>query len=400
MPDFSKLHALYRSELLERTVPFWLRHGIDWRNGGICTCLADDGTLISSDKYVWSQLRAVWTFSALHHRIEQKQEYLDAAGHIFDFIKHRGRDAHGDWFFCLDAEGRPLHEGATSLYCAGFAIYGFTEYARATGSEEALAMARQTYEHVQQRLAQPGSYQTHPWPIPAGLKAHGVAMIFASAFDELGTSLKEPSIQAAALHQAREVMDVFLHPKHRRVFEFVRLDGSLLEEPPGRVVNHGHAIEAMWFMIHLFQRLGDHERLCQCIEVIRWHLELGWDEKHGGLFLARDAERSPWEAKWDFKIWWPHTEALYALLLAHSLSGESWCMEWFQRVHDYAFSHFPVPEHGEWIQNLNREGRKIESTVALPVKDPFHLARSLILSVNLLERLAREANASPPRRSP
>ncbi|HEV7402010.1 MAG TPA: AGE family epimerase/isomerase [Chthoniobacteraceae bacterium] len=388
MTDFARLHALYRAELLERTVPFWLRHGIDRRHGGLCTCLADDGTLLSSDKYVWSQLRAIWTFSALHNRIEKKPAYLDVATHVFDFIKHRGRDAHGDWFFCLDADGAPLHGGATSLYCAAFAIYGFTEYARATGSEEALALALETFRHAQRRLARPGSYQTHPWPIPAGMKAHGVAMIFASAFDELGALLGEPAIQDAALAQAREVMELFLHPERRRVYEFVRLDGTPMEEPPGRTVNPGHAIESMWFMIHLFQRVGDHERVRQCIEAIRRHLELGWDEEHGGLFLALDAAGSPWEKKWDLKLWWPHTEALYALLLAHSISGEAWCMTWFQRVHDYAFRHFPVRDHGEWIQNLDRQGRKLEGVVALPVKDPFHLSRALILSVGQLERFS------------
>jgi len=394
MTDFTSLPALYRSELLDRTVPFWLRHGVDWKSGGICTCLADDGTLLSADKYVWSQLRAVWTFSALYNRIERKQEYLDVAAHIFDFIKRHGRDKNDDWFFCVDAAGRPLLDGATSLYCAAFAIYGFTEFARATGSAEALALARATCEHAMQRLAKPGSYQTHPWQIPAGLKAHGVAMIFAAAFDELGAFLDEPSLTEAAVQQATEVMDVFRRPEQKRLFEFVRLDGSLLDEPPGRVVNPGHAIESMWFLIHLFQRLGDTRRVRECIEVIRWHLDLGWDKEHGGLFLARDAEQSPWEEKWDLKIWWPHTEALYALLLAHSISGEPWCMEWFQRVHEYAFSHFPVPGHGEWIQNLDRQGRKIAGTVALPVKDPFHLARSLILSVNLLERLESDSNVS------
>ena len=70
-------------------------------------------------------------------------------------------------------------------------------------------------------------------------------------------------------------------------------------------------------------------------------------------------------------------------------------MEWFHRIHDYAFGHFPVPTHGEWIQNLDRQGRKIATTVALPVKDPFHLARALILSVGVLESLAREPVPDP-----
>lgn len=386
--DFSQLLTLYRSELLDRTIPFWLQYGIDWRNGGICTCIADDGKVLSGDKYVWSQLRALWTFSALYNRIERKQAYLDAATHIFNFIKQFGRNEKGDWYFCLDQTGKPLFDGATSIYCDGFAIYGFAEFAAATGNSEAIGLARAAYENVQPRLAVPGSYQTHPLPIPVGAKAHGISMIFSLVFTELGDLLNEADILTAGLEHANQVMNVFLRPTHRRLYEFVRLDDALMDTPPGRVVNPGHAIESMWFMLHIFQHIGDEARVRQAIDAIKWHLELGWDEEFGGLFLARDAEGSFWENKWDMKIWWPHTEALYALLLAYSICKEQWCLDWFERVHDYAFNHFPVPTYGEWIQNLDRQGRKLETTVALPVKDPFHLARSLIYCVGVLEELA------------
>ena len=66
-------------------------------------------------------------------------------------------------------------------------------------------------------------------------------------------------------------------------------------------------------------------------------------------------------------------------------------MEWFERVHKYAFAHFPVPVYGEWIQNLDRQGIPLTEPVALPVKDPFHLARALINSVGVLEGLAEAA---------
>jgi N-acylglucosamine 2-epimerase len=64
-------------------------------------------------------------------------------------------------------------------------------------------------------------------------------------------------------------------------------------------------------------------------------------------------------------------------------------LDWFERVHKYAFDHYPVPQYGEWIQNLDRRGRKLNASVALPVKDPFHLARSLINCIGLLERLQK-----------
>jgi hypothetical protein len=37
---------------------------------------------------------------------------------------------------------------------------------------------------------------------------------------------------------------------------------------------------------------------------------------------------------------------------------------------------------------LNRDLTRWEGVIALPVKDPFHLPRSLILQIELLERMA------------
>jgi N-acylglucosamine 2-epimerase len=385
--DLSALLAQYRSELLDGVVPFWLKYGIDWKNGGICTCIADDGTVLSQDKYVWSQLRAVWTFSALYNKVERRTKWLDVATHIFNFIKRHGRNDKGEWLFCITKDGTPLLDGATSIYCDGFAIYGFTEFAKATGNQEAIALARETYANAQRQLAQPGSYQTHPLPTPAGLKAHGISMLFSLAFNQLGRYLNDAEIVNAGLAHANQVMDVFRRPARKRVYEFARLDNSLMDAPPGCTVVPGHAIESMWFMIHIYLQGGDWARVRQAIEAIQWHLALGWDEEYGGIVLARDAAGSFWENKADTKIWWPHAEALYALLLAYSILKEDWCVEWFKRVHAYAFAHFPVPQYGEWIQNLDRQGRKLDATIALPVKDPFHLARALIYSVGVLEKL-------------
>ncbi len=384
--DFSALQAQYRSELLDRTIPFWLKHAVDWENGGICTCISDQGQVLSTDKYMWSQLRAIWTFSALYNRIERRQEWLDVAEEIFAFVKKCGRDENGNWVFLVNADGKLL-QGATSIYADGFAIYGLTELAKADGNPEAILLARETYVNVQARLRKPGSYSTAPHPIPAGMKAHGIPMIFASVFNEFGVYLNDPEIIAASHKLADEVMTVFLHPERQRLYEFVRLDHSVMDTPPGCTIVPGHALESMWFMIHIYQRVNDRARIRRAIDAIKWHIEFGWDAEWGGIFQARDATGSRWEKIADTKIWWPHVEALYALLLAYSISKEDWCLTWFQRVHDYAFSHFPVPEYGEWIQNLDRQGRKLDSPVALPVKDPFHLARSLIYSLDVLQNL-------------
>jgi N-acylglucosamine 2-epimerase len=184
----------------------------------------------------------------------------------------------------------------------------------------------------------------------------------------------------------RLVMDHFVRPKRKLLLEFLTRDYRELPGPEGTFVNPGHAIESMWFVMHWARRRGDSQTIRPAAEVIRWHLEAGWDQEYGGIFLGIDAEGGPpFLAHSDKKLWWPHTEALYALLLAHRLTGEPWCMEWYWRVHEWAFEHFGMPDIGEWRQRLDRQGQPITEVIALPVKDPFHLPRAAILILELLE---------------
>ncbi len=220
--------------------------------------------------------------------------------------------------------------------------------------------------------------------------AHGVSMIFSLAYHELAEATGEAAVRAAADRHHQRVMDTFLRADRGLVLEWLRPDGTELAPPEGTVVVPGHGVESMWFQIHIARARGDGATCRQAVEAIRRHLELAWDPQYGGLLLAVDADGRS-DVAWDFhdsKLWWPHTEALYGTLLAHELCGEPWCMEWHERVRRYSFSHFPVPEHGEWRQRLDRRGRPFTEVVALPVKDPFHLPRALILCIEALSRLA------------
>jgi N-acylglucosamine 2-epimerase len=143
----------------------------------------------------------------------------------------------------------------------------------------------------------------------------------------------------------------------------------------------------MWFQIHIARDRGDEATIDRCVRLIKRHMEHGWDSEFGGLLLAVDADGND-EIGWNFpdtKIWWPQVEAMYALLLAHKLRGESWGLSWYWKVHEIAFRHYPNWEHGEWTQKMDREFRPITDVVALPVKDPFHLPRVLIHAVELLQ---------------
>ena len=52
---------------------------------------------------------------------------------------------------------------------------------------------------------------------------------------------------------------------------------------------------------------------------------------------------------------------------------------------------FPDHKTGEWTQIRKRDGAPQQKVVALPVKDPFHIARNLILILELLYREREKA---------
>ena len=87
-------------------------------------------------------------------------------------------------------------------------------------------------------------------------------------------------------------LDPFLEPymvckPHMRVvLECVPNDGGFLDEPPGREVNPGHAIEVGWFLLaESVARGGDLELQSRALEILEWNLDVGWDEEYGGAAL-------------------------------------------------------------------------------------------------------------------
>ncbi|MBI2440148.1 MAG: AGE family epimerase/isomerase [Lentisphaerae bacterium] len=380
---------LYRATLLEEVVPFWMRHGFDREYGGISNVVDDAGRALSRDKYLWSQGRALWTFSALYNRIEKRKEWLEFADHIFRYLAAHGRDEKGRWMYRLDQAGN-IVERDISVYVDGFVMNGLSEYHLAVGSREALEIALQTYGIISTLLRTPESYRSAPYEIPPGLKAHGINMIFSFFFYQLGRVANRADIRAAGLQLGREILEQFYAPARDAIMEYTRLDSKSDDRIHCRTCVPGHAIESLWFLISMFEQEKNPARIRECCRLIRRHIELAWDEEHGGLKLALDIEgRAPpaWN-KPDCKAWWVHVEALVATAFAHLHTRESWCLDWHQRIQKYSWEHFPVPT-GEWTQWLDREGRKIEST-ALPVKDPFHLSRALIYLIDLFENRIEE----------
>ncbi|MEV4892852.1 AGE family epimerase/isomerase [Nonomuraea sp. NPDC055795] len=158
--------------------------------------------------------------------------------------------------------------------------------------------------------------------------------------------------------------------------------------------NPGHALEGAWMMLEAGELLGDHRADGQVLDSISKLCATGWDVERGGLLRYTDVTGrrggGPYEElivrTWTTKLWWVHTEAAYSTRLAAVKYGDKSAERWFREVWGYTLDTFPGRDDGaEWVQIRDRDGRPLDEVVALPVKDPYHIARNLMQIVELGE---------------
>jgi N-acylglucosamine 2-epimerase len=144
----------------------------------------------------------------------------------------------------------------------------------------------------------------------------------------------------------------------------------------------------MWFFLNHAEQTGDSELIDKACEAILGNLEFAWDKKYGGLYYFMDLLGKPhYELQADMKLWWVHNEAIIAVLFALRLTGRKEFADWFEKLDDWSWKHFPDPKHGEWFGYLNREGVVNNELKGGKWKTFFHNPRFLLMSMQQLEKI-------------
>ena len=129
---------------------FWLDKMVDDEHGGFYGRI-DAGEVLhpEAEKGAILNARILWSFSAAY-RVLGNPEYLDAATRAKDYIiDHFIDKEYGGVYWSLDYLGNPF-DTKKQFYAIGFAIYGMSEYARATGDREALECALQLFDCIEE----------------------------------------------------------------------------------------------------------------------------------------------------------------------------------------------------------------------------------------------------------
>lgn len=387
--DFKNLAELYKKELLQNVLPFWLDYSQDAEFGGYFTCLDREGKVYDTDKFVWLQGRQVWMFAMLYNKIEKRQEWLDCAIQGAEFLKKHGHDGDYNWYFSLTREGTPLVE-PYNIFSYTFATMAFGQLGLATGNKEYDDIARTTFLKILSNKENPKGKWNKTVLGTRDLKGFALPMILCNLTLEIEHLLNEDYLKDTIETCIHEVMDVFYREELGIVVENVDPDGQLSDSFEGRLVNPGHSIEAMWFMMDLGVRLKRPELVEKATEIALKMVEYGWDKEYGGIFYFLDRKGNPLQQlEWDQKLWWVHVETLITMLKGYRLTGSPKCLEWFERVHEYTWSHFKDKEYPEWFGYLNRCGEVLLELKGGKWKGCFHVPRGLYQCWKVLEELGK-----------
>lgn len=389
--NLQNLSLQYRNELLENVVPFWERYSRDDESGGYFTCLDRKGNVFDTDKFIWLQGRQVWMFATLYNKVEGRQDWLDMAIHGAKFLKKYGHDGNLNWYFSLTREGKPLIE-PYNIFSDCFATMAFGQLYKATGKEEYGEIAKKTFDLILKRQDNPKGRFTKNVPGTRSLKGFSLPMILCNLSLEIEHLLPKELVDETIQKVVHEVMEVFYQKDTGLILENVQPDGSFSNSFEGRLINPGHTIEAMWFIMDLSERLNQPHLAQKATEIMLRTLDYGWDQQFGGIFYFMDIKGyPPQQLEWDQKLWWVHIETLISLIKGYRLTGNPACLNWFEKVHSYTWKRFPDPEFGEWFGYLNRQGEVLLPLKGGKWKGCFHVPRGLIQVWKTLDSIKKDS---------
>lgn len=396
--DYQEFLRIYRDGLLDDTLPFWIKHGVDREWGGFITALDRDGSVLDTDKSVWQQGRFTWLLAKLYNTVQPRQQWLELAQHGAQFLEQHCFDSRdGRMWFHLDRQGRPIRKRRYA-FSEAFAAIAFGELAKATGSERYAELARATFQTFVNHRTSPDASSPYAYPKYAEtrpMRGIGVPMITMNTAQELRQSVGLEDADGWIDQAIENIRRYHVKDEISCVMETVAEDGGLLDHFDGRTLNPGHAIEGAWFIMAEGKHRAAEDLIALGCKMLDWMWARGWDEKYGGILYFTSVDDKPLQEYWhEMKFWWPHNETIIATLMAFMLTGEPKYADWHQQVHQWSYQHFPDVEQGEWYGYLNRDGTINNRCKGNHWKGPFHLPRMQLQCWQLLQQNSITPNSA------
>jgi len=357
----SELHR----ELVENILPYWMEKAVDKKNGGFYGRIDGEEQVHSTaGKGIVLNARILWTFSAAY-RLEKNPEYLKIAERAYDYIREYFIDKkYGGVFWELNYKGEPLNR-RKQLYAQGFAIYGFSEFYRATGRTEALEAAKDIF-YLMEKHAYDNKYGGYiealdeKWQVindmrlslrdenvPKSMNTH---LHIIEPYTNLLRVWKDPALITAQ----ENLIHIFCNHIVDSRTGHLRLFFDWEWHPKDDGVSYGHDIEASWLLYEAAEMSENPELIEKVgklsIEIIDASCEglqpdgsMIYERTHDGHTNAN-------------RDWWVQAETVVGSYYAWALSGNEEYLKNALKCWEYIKRHIIDTTNGEWFWGARADG--------------------------------------------
>lgn len=392
------ISGLADSQLVElnRILEYWEKNTQDFLYGGFIGKIDSKGTAFAkASKGAVLNGRILWTFSAAYN-FSKDERWLKLANRAFDYFSSNFIDKeNGGVFWELSYDGSPLNTRKQS-YAQGFAIYGLSEYYRATGNAESLELAKSIYSNLEKYCYDPENEgyvealdaQWNPMEDmrlsdkdanePKSMNSH---LHILEPYTNLYRVWKDEALANSIRKLIRVFLDKIIDGKTAHFNLFFDMDWTV----KSTAVSYGHDIEGTWLLTEAAEVLGDeellHEVQAMALRMADVTMAEGSDTD-ASIFNERKGSHLDSD-----KHWWPQAEAVVGFINAWQLSGNTKYLNQADKVWTFIQNNIVDHKLGEWFWRVDIHGKTYAEDDKVGFwKCPYHNTRALIEAITRLRK--------------
>ena len=381
--------------LQKNILRFWLDKMVDQEHGGFYGRIDGHEHLhADAEKGAILNARILWAFSAAY-RVLGDKTYLEAASRAKHYIIDYFIDPeYGGVYWSLDCNGKPL-DTKKQFYAIGFAIYGMSEYARATGDAEALKVAIDLYRCIEEHALdhEYNGYieaMTRDWQPIADMrlseldanypKSQNTHLHIIEPYTNLYRVWKSDELKAS-LHNLIDIFtDRILNPETHHLDLFFDMDWK---RGAGALESYGHDIECSWLIHEAALVLGDAEVLKKVEPIVEMVAKASEKGLNADGSMVHEANLDTGYVDSDLH-WWVQAEAVVGFFNIYQYFSDESALQKAQHCWTYIKENLIDNENGEWHWSRRKDGTlNLDDDKAGFWKCPYHNSR---MCLEIIER--------------
>ena len=384
------------THLKEKLIPFW--EGLkDKENGGYYGYMGYDLAIDTHyEKGCILNSRILWFFSNAYMLLGE-DHLKDAAEHAYKFLKDCCIDKeNGGVYWSVTYNGK-ISDDTKHTYNQAFAIYALSSYYDAIKDEEALKIAEELFNLIEEKCTDEYGYleafsRTFE---PAGndkLSENGVMAdktmntllhVFEAYTEYYGASHNE---KAAA--RLRFMLDIF---KNNVYNEKLGRQGVFFDQkytPLIDLYSYGHDIETAWLLDRGLEVLGDSGYIEMFAPVTHALAVNIYNHAFVNGSVLNEAENGINDTT---RVWWVQAESIVGFINeGMKIPGTDESSKYFKAAEalwEY-IKEFIIDkrEGSEWFWSVNADGEPCQKPIVEPWKCPYHNGRMCIEIVRRMKQ--------------